>query len=122
MDNSILDFIIVVLRIFTVLFLIFSIFVPFVLGIKKFIREKSLETDDLFYKIMFIFLFLTVLSYTLLIVLKNPTNILEGILSGFLLLIVLLFFIIVTLFQLRMFRGKGTIKRFFQPKKKQKKL
>lgn len=113
METSIRALVVNGLSFLSALFVLLAIVVPGVISIKRVLKERSLEASDLAIKLTFLFFFLAILSSSLLLAVKDPQNILGAILSGIGLTVVLLFFGLITLIQIRRVRGKGSIKRFF---------
>lgn len=100
------------------IFFFLAIFVPIVIGAKKAIKERSLESSDLSIKLQFLFFFLGIISSSILLAVKDPQNTLGAILTGVSLTIMLIFYGGITLLLLERIRGKGSIKRFFHQRDK----
>lgn len=115
------NFVVLGLEIVTALFLFFAIFIPLSINARKIIRDKNLESSDTATKISFLFFFLAIISATLLFAVQYAANIVEVIYIGVGLAVVLLFFVGLTLFQLRISRGKGALKKFFETRHSEKK-
>lgn len=118
MDSTIRTLLINGLSFISALLVFLAIFVPGIIGIWKIFKDRSIETSDLEIKLGFLFLFLTNISFSLLLAVKDPQNILGAVFSGIGITIVLLFFFGITLLQIRVIRGKGSIKKFFTKKMK----
>lgn len=102
-----------ILTIITWILFICANLVPIVMIVIKAIKSRRFETDDLALKLFFFLYFLSLIGYLGLNLINNPSGWRLYVLWGALGLFVLTFFFCIALLQIRMVRGKGALKRFF---------
>jgi len=107
-----------VFAILTSLLLFFSILIPVVSLVKNFIKGKVVRTGETAIKASFILLFLAIVSSSIQILAKDPGNFYGAIINGVGFSLGLLFLFVITLLQIRMVDGKGSIKKFLGVKQR----
>ncbi len=96
----------------TGLLLFISILLPLISLVKNIIKRRAIETSETVIKSSFVLLFLAIISSSFLLIAQDPRNSNSAILNGIGFSIGLLIFFLITLLQIRMVKGKGSIRKF----------
>jgi hypothetical protein len=94
------------------LLLFFAILLPLMSLVINLAKRRVIETGETALRASFIMLFLAIVCSSFLLIAQDPTNIIGAILNGIGLSIGLLVFFVITLLQIRMVKGKGSVRKF----------
>lgn len=95
-----------------------SILLPLMSLLINLAKGRGIETGETAIKGSFILLSLAIVSSSFLLLAKDPANFTGAILNGLGLSIGLLVFFIITLLQIRLVKGKGSIRKFLGVKER----
>ncbi len=120
METSIQSILIVFLKYTSIVLLIIGFIAPVISGIRGYYARRNLEPSFYAYKLLFLFLFLAVVSFSLYTFALHPEDFLTAMAMSGCLIGIWLFFVATSLIKFERVYGKGAIKRLLRSNNKDK--
>lgn len=111
MDYSFKNIIVILLSISAVAILITAIVLPFLLHLRKVVRDQALNASDSASKIQAALIYLDIFIYSVLVFVKDPNRYFEAVLTWLGWSLIWSIFLVIVIIQIRLFRGERVFGR-----------